>query len=110
MDKNCAHELNPFSKGDNSMESNFEELSACLPDNLESDPEFILKGIEVDIASELTGAMRKAGMSMEELSERSGVKLVTLDKMLHHAGSIRFETLAKIAAALGVRPTIKLVK
>ena len=87
----------------------FEELAASLPD-LEGDWEYLLEGLKVDIALQVTQAMKTAGVSGAELARRMGVEPPMVSRVLRHMGNVQLQTLAKMAAALDLEPVIKLLR
>lgn len=80
----------------------------ALPD-LNNDYEFILEGVKIDAAIQITQAMKAAGISGAQLAQRMGVKPSAVSNILRHAGSTSLTTLAKAAAALELDIEVKLL-
>jgi antitoxin component HigA of HigAB toxin-antitoxin module len=90
-----------------------EEVMAELksaPLDLEHDPEFWGERLKADIVEEILVAMKQQGLNKNQLAARLGKSRQWVTRVLNEGNNFTAETVAKIACALGKRPSIRFEK
>ncbi len=75
---------------------------------LQDDPDFILEGLLWDVTEAIARAMDRRGITRAELARRLGTTPANITQLLRGRRNMTLKSLARVAAALGVEPEIKL--
>ncbi len=74
----------------------------------ERDPEFIAEGLSIRVIEQALKCLEEKGMSQSELADRMGVSRAYISRILNAPPNITLLTIARLAVALEVTPTVLL--
>ena len=74
------------------------------------DPEFVLEQLILDVTEQICGAMEEQEISRSELAQRLGVSRAYVTKLLNGHPNMTLRTLVAVAAALGLRANISVLR
>jgi len=74
------------------------------------DPEFILEQLILDVTEQICAAMEGQDISRSELAQRLDVSRAYVTKLLNGHPNMTLRTLVEVAAALGLRPNISVLR
>ncbi len=75
---------------------------------LQNDPDFILEGLLWDVTEAIARAMDRRGITRAELARRLGTTPANVTQLLRGRRNMTLKSLARVAAALGMEPVIRL--
>lgn len=78
-------------------------------DDVKDTFEYKLSSLDIEITEAIIKRMIELSMSKQELSEKSGIAQVRLNKLLRDCSKVGLADLLKIAGALGCKLTINFI-
>jgi transcriptional regulator with XRE-family HTH domain len=91
------------------MDRSYEQIAAELP-SLESDLEFILLGLRVEVVEQVEQALTEEGINRAELARRMEVSRARVSAILNESVNFKMETIAKLSVALNRDIVLRLIR